>query len=78
MQIPTLLLGVFNGSVAPDRDLPGGRGLVCRLLSRLLGPGGPVVDLQMISTLTLSRRRMRPPFVYHALITFSATVLRWP
>ena len=41
MQIPTLVLGDFNGTVSPCRDYSSGDGPVCGLLSRLLGPGGP-------------------------------------
>ena len=48
MQIPTLLLGDFNGSVSPSRDYSSGEGSVCGLLSRLLGPGGPFMDLQLL------------------------------
>ena len=48
MQIPTLLLGDFNGTISPDRDFSTGEGQVCRLLTRLLGPGGPFLDLQMV------------------------------
>ena len=47
MQIPTLLMGDFNGTVASDRDHSSGLGPVCPLLSRLLGPGGPFIDLQL-------------------------------
>ena len=47
MQVPTILLGDFNGSICPDRDYSSHEGPVCRLLSRLLGPGGPFVDLQV-------------------------------
>ena len=47
MQIPTLLLGDFNGSVAPERDFTSRDGQVCPLLCRLLGPGGPFIDLLM-------------------------------
>ena len=47
MQVPTLLLGDFNGTVAPDRDHRSGAGPVCPLLTRLLGPGGPFIDLQV-------------------------------
>ena len=47
MQIPTLLLGDFNGSVAPERDFTAGHGSVCPLLTRLLDLGGPFIDLQM-------------------------------
>jgi exonuclease III len=44
MQQPTLLMGDFNGSVAPTRDYSAGRGVVCQLLSQLLGPGAPWID----------------------------------
>ena len=47
MQVPTLLLGDFNGTVAPDWDHRSGAGPVCPLLTRLLGPGGPFIDLQV-------------------------------
>ena len=48
MQIPTLLLGDFNGSVLPERDYrstSGARRAVCPLLARLLGPGGAWLDV---------------------------------
>ena len=48
MQIPTLLLGDFNGSVAPARDYrshSGARRPVCPLLAQLLGPGSPWADV---------------------------------
>ena len=48
LQIPTLLLGDFNGSVYPDQDFSSGEGSVCRLLTRLVGPGGPFLDLQLV------------------------------
>ena len=47
MQLPTLLLGDLNGTVEPSRDHSSGAGPVCPLLSRLLGPGGPFIDLQV-------------------------------
>ena len=49
MQVPTLLLGDFNGTTCPSRDyMSGGAGrLACPLLMRLLGPGGPLVDVQV-------------------------------
>ena len=47
MQIPTLLLGDFNGTTTPERDHSCGGGPVCPLLSRLLGPGGSFIDLQL-------------------------------
>ena len=49
MQVPTLLLGSFNGTTCPSRDyMSGGAGrLACPLLMRLLGPGGPLVDVQV-------------------------------
>ena len=48
MQIPTLLLGDFNGSVNPARDYrsqSGSHRPVCPLLAQLLGPGRPLVDV---------------------------------
>ena len=48
MQIPTLLLGDFNGSVNPARDYrseSGNRRPVCPLLAQLLGPGCPWIDV---------------------------------
>ena len=49
LQIPTLLLGDFNGSAHPHRDylseLSHSR-LYCPLLLQLLGPGGAWVDVQ--------------------------------
>jgi len=48
MQIPTLLLGDFNGSVTPDKDFSSAERPVCPLLSRLLGPGGPFLDLLLV------------------------------
>ena len=48
MQIPALFMGDFNGTVAPDRDYPSGEGSVCPLLTRLLGPGGPLRDFQLV------------------------------
>ena len=53
MQMPTLLLGDFNGSAFPHRDyLAGGAHArpACPLLVDLLGPGGAWVDVQ--ATLT--------------------------
>ena len=50
MQVPTLLMGDFNGSVCPPRDFQGesaGRREACPLLARLLGPGSAWVDLQL-------------------------------
>ena len=50
MQVPTLLLGDFNGTVCPARDYlaaSGARRPACPLLMRLLGPGAPFVDAQM-------------------------------
>ena len=49
MQVPTLLMGDFNGSVLPGRDFQGttsSRRAACSLLSRLLGPSGAWVDVQ--------------------------------
>ena len=40
-------MGDFNGSVCPTRDYSKGDGFVCSMLARLLGPGGPFLDLQM-------------------------------
>jgi hypothetical protein len=49
LQVPTLILGDFNGSVDPERDFSvGARRPVSPLLSRLLGPGGPFLDLQLV------------------------------
>ena len=46
LQVPTLLMGDFNGSVDPTRDYSAGeQRTVCPVLSRLLGPGGPLIDL---------------------------------
>lgn len=48
MQVPTLLLGDFNGSLVPSRDYRGrdaARRPVCPLLAALLGPGAPWVDV---------------------------------
>ena len=48
MQVPTLLLGDFNGSACPSRDfnsVSGARRPACPLLGQLLGPGGPLVDV---------------------------------
>ena len=51
MQIPALFMGDFNGMVAPYRDYPSGEGSVCPLLTRLLGPGGPLLDLHLVVSL---------------------------
>ena len=48
LQIPTLILGDFNGTVNPVRDYRSQTGPVCPLLTRLLGPGGPLLDLQLL------------------------------
>ena len=40
MQVPTLLMGDFNGTVAPNRDYNHSDKMPCGLLSRLLGRGG--------------------------------------
>ena len=48
MQIPTIFMGDFNGTVQPNRDYSSGAGPVCPLLTRLLGPGGPLLDLQLV------------------------------
>jgi hypothetical protein len=48
MQVPTLLLGDFNGSADPPQDFlseSGARRPVCPLLAKLLGPGAPWVDV---------------------------------
>ena len=46
MQVPTLLLGDFNGSLIPDRDCRGAHSRQpCPLLSHLLGPGGAWIDV---------------------------------
>ena len=48
MNIPTIVCGDWNGTVHPDRDYePGGleqHRQCCPLLSRLVGPGGPLID----------------------------------
>ena len=46
-QSPLLLLGDFNGTICPTRDyFAGGAGrTACPLLMRLLGPGGPLIDV---------------------------------
>ena len=62
MQIPTLLLGDFNGTLNPADDYAstsGSRRLPCALLAELLGPGRPWVDvLQALSPAPL-------PFTYY-------------
>ena len=48
LQIPTLLLGDFNGSAVPGRDFRSDTALhraACPLLEHLLGPGGAWVDV---------------------------------
>ena len=46
LQVPTLLLGDFNGSTLPGRDFhSSSRRDACPLLTRLLGPGGAWVDV---------------------------------
>jgi exonuclease III len=48
LQVPTLLMGDFNGSALPGRDFHGatsGRRDACPLLVHLLGPGGAWVDV---------------------------------
>ena len=46
MQVPTLIMGDFNGTIAPQRDYQHTQNpVVCPLLARLLGPGGPFLDL---------------------------------
>ena len=50
MQVPTLLLGDFNGSVCPERDFRGASGRsrpACPLLAQLLGPGGAWIDVHV-------------------------------
>lgn len=47
LSIPTMFVGDWNGTMRPERDY-GGEGSearVCPMLVRLLGPGGPLVDL---------------------------------
>ena len=34
--------------MSPERDYNSGAGVVCPLLSRLLGPGGPLLDIQLV------------------------------
>lgn len=48
LQVPTFILGDFNGSVDPPRDFlsqSGSRRPVCPLLAHLLGPGAAWVDV---------------------------------
>ena len=48
MQVPTLLMGDFNGSICPPRDFRSStnqRRAPCALLSSLLGPGGAWMDV---------------------------------
>ena len=45
MQLPTLLMGDFNASTHVERDFGIRRPKVCPLLTALLGPGRPFVDL---------------------------------
>ena len=48
MQVPTLVMGDFNGALCPWRDFRGESGrlrLPCPLLAHLLGPGAPWVDV---------------------------------
>ena len=47
LQVPTLLMGDFNGSALPSRDFLGTttRRAACPLLAQLLGPGGAWVDI---------------------------------
>ena len=50
MQVPTLLLGDFNGALLPARDTSAGSHHslpVCPLLAALLGPGGAWVDVHV-------------------------------
>ena len=50
MQVPTLILGDFNGSADPSRDFlsdSGKRRTPCPLLVQLLGPGAPWVDVHV-------------------------------
>ena len=49
LQVPTLLVGDFNGSASPGRDFNGessGRRDACPMLVQMLGPGGAWVDVQ--------------------------------
>ena len=46
MQEPTLLVGDFNGTVSPWEDYSKGDGQVCPLLSKLVGVGGPFVEVK--------------------------------
>ena len=51
MQVPTLLMGDFNGSLSPSDDYQsasGARRPVCPLLAQLLGPGAPWVDVHRL------------------------------
>ena len=51
LQVPTVLMGDFNGSALPVRDFHGvqsGRRAACPLLSHLLGPGGAWVDVHSV------------------------------
>ena len=50
MQVPTLLLGDFNGSICPPRDFQSASGShrpACPLLSALLGPAGAWSDVHV-------------------------------
>jgi len=48
LQIPTLLMGDFNGTISPERDYSSGLGHISPLLARLLGPAGAFLDLQLV------------------------------
>ena len=51
MQVPTLVMGDFNGSLMPAQDyhsLTGARRAACPLLAHLLGPGAPWVDVHRV------------------------------
>ena len=51
MQVPTLLLGDFNGSLEPALDYHSASGMrraACPLLVHLLGPGAPWVDVHRL------------------------------
>ena len=50
MQVPRLLMGDFNGTDSPEGDFstPEEERHVWFMLSRLLGPGGAFLDLQLV------------------------------
>ena len=62
MQLPTLLLGDFNGTITPVRDYSKGDGTVCPLLSRSLGPGGPFFFLGGGLQMVVSPELFAPTF----------------